>query len=550
MTSARRTTRVRLALDAAAAALLCILTTLLYRGVVRLSWTYDDPFNLRLIHQHPFVASFTSGELWPQQLFTPLMLAWFDFCLALFALDTAHWYVAQLALFAVTAIAVYGALRLFLAPAPSLAAAATFIAGVPLCSIVTQLSTVHYLLAILACALSLIAFVHGQRRGSVVLTLVSALLYLVALLAKEVAILLPLLLLALASGNWRSRIRSVVPHAIAGILYFAWRYAVLGTFLGDYGWVIESRDWPQLLAELPWNVVKGAAGPALPVGLLLLALMLVPLVIAAIRSRRALLLIVVAAVVAIAPILPVAKEVNRRYVAVPWLAWSVASIVAIGSIRDRRVRGALLVAVPLLTIAINRQEWASEYAARAQMSDEARFYLGIPVNGLLRKPTTPPATMRELMWLKTNRLMRPFGSSWFYDDFYLCVNDVAGKRVWQYEREGGSVVEITNRVPQLARNHCTSIRNAPLEIAFQFRDSALYWDFGPYREGTYTALLAEGWEAFVVPRSDALYLPGMTVLPIRVRYDSPAGWTTYSPQFVLDLAETHDYRWRRKSANR
>ena len=550
MNSAARPARVRLLIHSAAAALLLLLVAILYRGVLGLSWTFDDPFNLRLILQHPFLASFTTGALWPQQLFTPLMLAWFDLCFALFELDPVGWYAAQLVLLALTAFAVYRTCGLFLGRSAALAAAATFVAGPPLCSIVTQLSTVHYLLAVLLCALSVIAFTLAQRRQSLALAIISALLYLAALLAKEVAILLPLLLFVLPVTGRRTRVRAIAPHAIAGVAYFAWRYAVLGTFLGAYGWVIEAHDWPRLLAMLPWNLAKGAAGAGQAFGLLLLLITAVPVALVVTRSRRALLLVAVAAAVAIAPLLPVAKEVNRRYVAVPWLAWSIASIAAAASVRDRRVRNVLLIAVPLLTIAANRSEWRDQYAERARMSEEARFYLGMPAAGLLRGPATPPAAMQELMWLRTSHLRRPAGASWFYDDFYLCVNDLSGRRVWEYDPQAGRAVEISRRISELTRERCTSIRNAPLEVAFQFRDSALHWEFGPYREGTYTALLAEGWQAFVVPRRDALHLPGMSELPIRIRYDSPSGWTTYSPQFVLDLESTRDYRWRRKSASR
>jgi hypothetical protein len=207
---------------------------------------------------------------------------------------------------------------------------------------------------------------------------------------------------------------------------------------------------------------------------------------------------------------------------------------------------ALLAIAPLLLIVANRQEWTTEFATRLRMSNEARFMVDMPVNGLLERPTTPPATMRELNWVKMEPLHRPAGASWFYDDFYLCTHDIAGKRLYTYNPGTRWFVEVTPRVPQITQRHCGSIRNdKPLSVRFQFHDPAFAWDLGPYTTGTYTAVLADGYEAFKIPQKDALNIPGVTALPIRIRYDSPEGWTTYSPGFNLDLVHQPNFEWHR-----
>jgi hypothetical protein len=552
----------RFGADAIAAVLLAILQIVLYRKVVRLWWTYDDPNNLRTIGEFPFLAPFLDGRVWPQQLFTPLMLTVFDVELALFGLDTAKWYAAQLAIAIVTSLAVYAAVRQFVPVSYAFAGAAMFAAGAPLCAIVTQLSTVHYFVAITFCALSVICYQwsagvppaeQGASRSRAPETAagrrllsrrdagapLSALFYLLAMLAKEVAVPLPLLLFAL-----RPRARSILPHTLALIAYFAWRYAVLGTFLGAYSWVIEPGEWPRLIALLPWRVIRAMGGANIVLGMFVIGCIAITFAIA-IRGRRAWLLMLAGAIVAIGPILPVAKEVNRRYVVVPWLALSVAFAIAVVNIRDRRLRIALLVLVPLLTIAANRQEWGREFGMRQRMSDEAKFSFDMPPNGLLRKPITPSATMRELGWLKTYA-KKPAGSSWFYDDFYLCDNRAAAHRVWEYDPRQRMIVEVTPRIPAIASKHCGSIRNdVPLTARFEFKDEALHWDLGPYEEGRYAALVANGWEAFEIPRSEALHLPGMTGLTLRIRYDSPEGWTTYSPDLPLDFVHRPNYAWQR-----
>ncbi len=428
---------------------------------------------------------------------------------------------------------------------PALTASALFALGPPLCSVVMQLSTVHYFVAIIFSALATIAYVIALRKGSAPVAIASALLYLAAMLAKEIAVPQPLFFFSLPLRDVRSRLRYAVGHGTALVIYIVWRRAVIGTFLGAYSWVIEPAEWPGLLASLPERVIRGAAGAGLPLGIVLIAIMAVG-ILASIRKRPAILILIIAAVVAIAPLLPLAKEVNRRYVVVPWLAWSVAFAAAVSTVRDRRQTAAFLIVVPLIAVVVNRQEWRDEFRRRQRMSDEGRIFLDMPSNGLFRMPAAPSSTMRELNWLKTVYLHKPGGAMCFYDDFFLCVHDARGKRVWEYEDNTRRVAEITPSVAQIARRHCTSIRSAaPLSARFHFDKPALYWDLGPYTVGRYTALLADGAEAFVVPRRDALNVPGANGFVVRIRYDSPQGWTTYSPQLNLDFARTQDVVWRR-----
>ncbi|HJW96344.1 MAG TPA: hypothetical protein VJ901_22230, partial [Thermoanaerobaculia bacterium] len=443
-------------------------------------------------------------------------------------LDARWWYAINIALAALSTICIYAAARLFFDRMPSFVAAALFAASVPMCSVVAQLSTVHYFLAIILGALATIAYVIAVRRDNALLAIVSAFVYLAAMLAKEVAVPLPLFLTFVPR-----RSRYVTAHWLMLPVYFIWRRLVIGTFFGAYSWVIAPGEWPKLLLMLPWRVLKAMAGPNLFVGLTVIALMLIGIVLAAKQSREALLVTIVAMIVVFGPILPLAKEVNRRYVLVPWIACSIAF--AAGA-RHRKV---LLAAAPLLLIVANRQEWSTEFATRLRMSNEARFLVDMPVNGLLESPTTPPGTMEELNWLKLEQLHRPAGASWFYDDFYLCSHDLSGKRVFSYN--AGRFVDATLRV------HCGSIRyDKPLTVRFHWHNPAFAWDLGPYTTGTYTALLADGYEAFKIPARDALNIPGVTALPIRIRYDSPEGWTTYSPGFNLDLVKQPQFEWHRQ----
>jgi hypothetical protein len=532
--------------DLVAVFVLGILHLLLYRKVVRLWWTYDDVNNLRSVIQFPFHSPFVDGRVWPQQLFTPFMLLAAEAKLAMFGFDTSGWYVAHLVLAVAATLAVYAALRCFIEPVPALAGTAVYVAGVPYTAIVVQLSTVHYSIAVGFAACAVITYVVALRRSLRIVAAGSAVLYLAAMLAKEIAVPLPLVIIALPVRDLRTRMRYAAPHALALLLYFAWRHAVLGTFLGAYSWVIEPDEWPRLIGLLPWKVARASLGPNVILNLLLVAL-IVMAVAAAIRTRHALALLLVAAMVTLAPVLPVSKELHRRYALGPWLAVSIAFAIAIHLLGKRRLAMVLLCTVPALAIVVNRQQWGREFGLRMRMSDEARFYFEMPEGGLLRNPATAAPTMRELSWLKTEVLHQTAGGTAFYDDYFLCVNDATGKRVWQYEPEKRAVVEITSRIAGIAKRHCSSIRNdVPLSATFWYARSALRWDLGPYREGRYSALLANGLQAGEIQPRDGLYLPGATGVAVRVRYESPDGWTTYSPELALDFVRQPRMNWSRR----
>jgi hypothetical protein len=400
----------------------------------------------------------------------------------------------------------------------------------------------HYFLAISFCALAVVAYALALRRPSMAACVLSVVSYFLAMTAKEVAIPLPLLLVALPLRDVRTRIRYVLGHGVAAIVYFLWRYSVLGTFLGAYGWQIDAAEWPRLLLLLPWRIVQGAAGAGVVTGGVLVAVMMLTIVLG-VRSRRALVILVLTLIVVIGPILPLAKEINRRYVVVPWLALSIA-FAAATTRRSEAVAGALLVVVPLLAVAANRQEWRHEFPLRRRMSDEARFFFyDMPPDALLRRPLAEAWVMGEVKWLRAIHFNRPAGTC-FYDDIFLCAGGANGKRVFEYE--GRKIVEITSRVASLAASHCHSIRSdVPLWATFHFHDPALYWNLGPYNDGHYSAVLGGGLQAFEIPRRDALKMPGATNLALRIRYDSPAGWKTYSPELTLDFVRKPDMSWHR-----
>lgn len=535
-------------LDAALAVAVVILVWLLYRKVTRLWWTYDDAYTLHVVVDHTVRDFFTSGSVWPQRLYAPLEKVAYELQLAWFGLHPARWYVVHLCVASAAALAVYAAARCYFRPAAAFVVAALFVAAVPLCSQTTELGSTHYFQAIALAGLATVLYVRALRTGRIWLAIISAGLYFTAMLAKETVVPLAALVVVLPDRDWRTRARFAMPHGVVLLVYLAMRRAVIGTIFGGYGWAVREGEWPALIASLPKKLFLAMAGANLTAGTILLVVVAIGAVIA-LRDRRAVLLFAVALVLAVGPIVPMSKDLHRRFALMPWLCLSFAFVAGAESLRQnaRRARAgaALLLAAPILMIVTNRQEWAYEFGRTLRMSDEARVFWDLPPQALLRAPLVPPAAMAELNWLKTVYAGLPGGAGWFYDDLYLCMNDVRGKRAWQYEAMTRTVAEITPALPGIARRACSTIRHqASLRAEFHYRDETLFWNFGPYSDGRYRVLFANGVQAFDVPREGGfrLAVPG---LELRVRYQSPAGWVTYSPEIALDFNHHPDFRWQR-----
>ena len=117
---------------------------------------------------------------------------------------------------------------------------------------------------------------------------------------------------------------------------------------------------------------------------------------------------------------------------------------------------------------------------------------------------------------------------WTYDPLPLCTKRLQAKRWFAYDGR-----EVRQASPDALHRDCNVIRRAPLVVRFRHEDEALYWTFGPYRDGHYRAILFDGLQGFEVPPEIGYRVPEIKELRIRVRYDSPEGWATYSPD--LDL---------------
>jgi hypothetical protein len=540
--------RSRRWIDALLVAAILITVALLYHKVTRLWWIWDDTYLLHIVSEHRMLDYFVDGSVWlsmPQQLFTPLLTTSYDAELALFGLHPVPFHIVHLLELAAIAIALAFALRLWMSRAAAACAAFLFLVGTPVAVMAAQLMLMHYIESVILSIVAAALFARAMRSGRKLPAVVSALLYLLAMLAKEIAVPLLLVLLILPERDLRARLRAVWPHGLALIIYFAWRYAILGKLIGGYVWTFGAGEVPLLLVRTVVRIFGTFAGPRLAIGIPFVVLVVIGMLLR-LRSRASVVAIVVAFAAAIGPIIPVAMYYEHRFAWCAWICTAIVFAAGTDTLRNRRLALSLMIAAPLVGATVNRQQWKSEFTLAKRMSDEGRVFNDLGAGDFIRMPAITPGVMFQVAWFKEFLLHRRPGTLWFYDDLYLCSGQ-RPRRVFGFDERTKEVREMTAQIPAIASRYCASFRpNEALEIHLHYnqRRHLLTWDLGPYDDG-YTFVSGNGFLAYEVQRHGGLQLFGMKDVKFQVRYRSPQGWVTYSPEMSVDFSRDRDLTWRR-----
>ena len=543
--------------DLALAVALAALGWAVYHRALGLWLTYDDFFHLHYLYRSTPGEYLLVPEVWqrlPFKMITPLLFLSLDLDLALFGLDAHGFLLHQLASFALCVAALYLVLRLWLPRSWSAFATVLFSLGPVTVSIAPLLIVRHYvettLLSLIAVGLYVLAVRDDRRRTASTLSAASAVLYLLAMLAKEIAVPLIFFFPLLPEGTLRRRLSLAIPHAAAFLLYIGYRFYMLGTLGGGYGWVVDILDLPRLALHLPGKIGAELLGHPSPASWAMLGALLLGLLLAVLKGRAAALLIGISALLALLPILPVSTEMVPRYALPAWLVVVLAFPFGVRALLDRGGKArlaaiglALIAAAGTLVAHLDARE--ATFARLDRMSAEGRAFVEMGPGELLRNPLSPPATMGELNWLKTDILKKQSGSGWFYDDLFLCLNPQPG-RVWSWVPADRRVEEMTPNLSALRRRLCSSIREgAPLTLEIQAVGRTLHWTLGPYKEGRYSFVLGNGIQAFEMPAVGGFQLRQAGALSLRVKYQSPEGWTTYSPELAMNFSREPVFRWSR-----
>lgn len=513
--------------DAAIAFLLAVVVAVIFRKITRLWWMFDDPFHFNILQRVSVLGTLYDKTLYNAlgtPLFTPFLMLSLKSDLVAFGANARPFYIHQLLVFMLLPAAEYLLLRLWCSRMTAAATALiTSLAG-PTLSVVPVLMLRHYIGGAVLAMVATILFVHALRSGSALMAVASAAFYFLAAGTKEIYIPLPAVLLVIPEGTWRQRMRTLVPHAVAALLSAAWRLSIIGTNVGAYGFVVRPEERLGRMATLPFRAVREFAGSrsalaiALTVGVMACATLLF------VRVRAARLPLVVAIAAALLPILPVATELQPRWAFALWLVFSIS----VGFASHALPRGWIIVVIVFfLAIGAHATEWPSRFRSFRRMSDEARVFVTLGPGDVMRNAETPPVTFGQL----AARFGDAHGGA-ANDDLDLCRAAKRLNRILEYDDHRREIVDEGSK-PIL--DSCRTIRSMPLAADFTFDEpGSFFWRLGPYGDGTYSFILP-GAQAYEVHRDGGFRSPGLPGLTFRVRYHSPAGWTTYSPEIKVDM---------------
>jgi hypothetical protein len=286
----------------------------------------------------------------PNKVFTPLLFLSLKLDWSAWGNDARAFYIHHLVSLAVLAIAMYLVARLWLTPLPAFTTALLAISGPPFCEIAEQLFHRHYLEGLIFALASVGLFVKSVRSEKTGVW--SAIAYFAAMAAKEVYVPLMAILLAIPERDWRTRARRLVPHCVALSVYLIWRLAMLGPAVEAYGLAARRSQWPMMIATLPGRALLRLGGAETIPALLFLMFLGACITMALIRFRAMRPLIAVMTVAAFAPIVPVAMQIETRFVLTLWMC-----AVAAAAAAPRPLVALLLVAA----ILANRAEWRETF---------------------------------------------------------------------------------------------------------------------------------------------------------------------------------------------
>ncbi len=520
------------------ALLLATATAGIFRKITRLWWMFDDPFHFNILQRVSVLGTLYDKLLYNAlgtPLFTPFLMMSLKIDLVVFGDNARSFYIHQLIVVALLPAIEYLLLRLWCSRIVAVSAVLiTCLAG-PTLSVVPILMLRHYIGGAVLAMIATILFVRALREGSTAMAIASAIVYFIAAGTKEIYVPLPALLLVIPEGTWRQRIRMLVPHAVAGMLAAVWRVSIIGMNVGAYGFVVRPEERFGRMVTLPLRAVREFAGSQSAFAIALTVVVVACAALLFVRVRAARLPLTVAIAVALIPILPVATELQPRWAFALWLVFSIS----VAFIPRAFPRGEIVVLIVLLlAIGAHATEWPSRFRDVRRMSDEARTFVTLGPDDVLRNAATPPVTLGQL----ATRFPDAHGRA-ANDDLDLCPATGTLHRIFEYDVRRQQIVD---EGPKPIVDSCRSIRTMPLSADFTFDEpGSFFWRLGPYSNGTYSFVLP-GAQTYEVHRDGGFRSPGLPGLTFRVRYRSPSGWTTYSPDIKVDMIARRHTTFLRK----
>jgi hypothetical protein len=524
---------------------LSLLIIALYQNIIENWWTWDDTFILKQAYSYSPWQYFFIPEIWREQsagFLTPWFTLSFDFDLTLFGLNPSAFYTHQLFAFWLTTIATYFLLRLWLNKGWSFVGATLFILSAPTTGIVYHLWTRHYLEGLLFTILALYFYIRALRAERLAWTSVGCLFYFLAMSAKELYVPLIGLLLFLPERHLQRRLVYALPFVMMLVIYALWRAYMLGIWVGGYGHSIELSAILWLPVHI-FNLILGSDILGIIATVIVISLLIYAL-------WRHTLLSLVSVFLLIGPIVSMAPFVIQQHRVLFGIGWalSIAIVLILGTIaRDKLYKiGLACILLAILAASLFTQSWKMRsthlFNVDNHFATEGRFlWQGDQKPALFLTPDYQTFYI-HLSWLK-KQIVGENAPKLIFDEIDLLGLETKGLQLYRYEPSCECITEISDQIPHLIAAAKARLQNKPLSVNFHYQQGYFKWQFGPYQTGVYSLIEYPFFGKIPLPPSKEMLWCKINSLSFRIRYDSPEGWTTYSPLF--ELGEGKRVVWER-----
>jgi hypothetical protein len=546
------------------AVVLAMSTTLLYWSVLTGWWRWDDTQILKLAFMYSPGNYFFVPEAYQGlslKNFTPWLIFSFDLDLNLFGFHPALFYLHQLILIWVTSLSAFALLRLWLPTLWAGLGALLCLMGSPVESIAQQLMTRHYIAGLLFSLLALYLYIKAVREDRKSLSLYAAFLYLIAMSAKEVYVPLVMICLFWPEESFRRRLTTALPFFISLTAYLIWRTYMVGAVGGGY-----PLDWNVIL-YVPASVTKALFGDlktGVAIGILVACILAAGFYR---KSLKTLLFSLVLTASVLGPLIPLGGSVNAgRYLLVAW--WSLVMVLCtiLGQWNLKKRWHTILPYGLFALIALSAL--MNSYRETRRLNHMAKPFdvVGQFLWGLDHYKEVPLYSsemslyshyVEGLLWLKQKLDKFSPPVMIIGDEIELISFGQSRKNIWAYSTECHCVRDISGEVHGILKKWEERLRVRPLSIKLTYRnDKVVVWECGPCKNGTYTFISCEnraggsscetkGMSRFPLSSSGQWRVNLSHPLFFYLRYDSPEGWTTYSPLLCFDPNAHMPFVWSR-----
>ena len=518
------------------------LIALLYGHLLTAWWGWDDSQFLRLAYQYEPWEYFFIPHVWreaqPANL-NPWNIFSFDLDLTLFGLKPSAFYAHHLFSLWLVAGGTYLLLRLWLDRLWAGLGVALFLCSAPVTTVIHQLMNRHYLEGLLFSILVLYLYVRALREDRPFLAWLGAMVFFFATSAKEVYVVQVLLFPLIPEHTLRKRLFMAAPFFMTLVIYALWRRYMLGKWIGGYGPSLEWSTVSPMISKIPSFIFGNST-----LGMACALLTAVLVIFLAWRRPSSRLLILGAALVLLGPILPVINISDpQRLLFFSCWALNIAIVFGMEVFSGSSVGRRLLAISVLLVLgfSIASQGWKVRpnlKNAADGFAAHGRFIMEADENEVL----LPSISFGNwyatgLLWLRKNALgERP--PIVVFDEIDIARLDIVSLRFFRYDNSSRRMKDVTGQIPRAYEEWEGKLREKPVSITLDYTEGMLSWELGPYRKGEYSIITyGEFGSKLRIPYSGVQRVEMPDGMLFRVRYDSPEGWSTYSPLLDFDGKE-------------